>query len=747
MKYALTVLALIVFNLMACTAHAEADEQSIYSIKSIERIAPVFAGMPLSGQYHEREGYYFLAFYDPDRQLTLARAKVGANDWEFVKLDETVAYDGHNDAAFNFDRQGYIHLAANMHANPLNYWRSTRPLDINSMERLDRMTGDKESDVTYPEFFHGPDGVLHFQYRSGYSGKAVQLVNIYDEETRTWRRKKMAADSDKQDEAVPLLDGSPNSSAYQSGPHLGPDGFYHLVFGWRDHFRGETNHDVGYARSKDLETWTDSQGNKIDLPITPENYERVARIPIMSGYQGKGVGFDSQNRVIVSYMCFDRDGHSQVYGARLEDGEWIHYRLTDWNKRWDMHGGGGYEYEIRYSTLSPHSEGRLKMTAQSQLLFGDNRNYQYVLDEETLRPVQAPVAVYPRELVEPPVDRPMRLFLQGPPEHMIRWFTQPTVHVENEAYAAKAPKDIWLEMIELEKNENLDPGPYVPMEDGDKSWNQMMEWLNLDASEELTEADRLYKDGDFLEAYAVFRRHWQNRIEALLADPDATPRWEDWVAQPSPRVISDYLKHRYEFDGLRRTLPYDVQTWWPFQPGVLENWFGLNHTMSTTERITAMELERISPIARWYNDLNRLKHLSGLGVAYAANPQEKTGRYWAHDFYDWFYDNPVPEQVQHVGPWNLDVAADRFCDTLMPAMYQFAESEHMRDEEYFGLVRSIAEHTRYFNQALEVADANVFEREEAAEMLHWWILVFPEFRHSKELGEKAMGLMVSYSEE
>lgn len=748
MKYVLPCLFALGILSVAGAPVARAEEASLYRIKNVQRIAPVFSGVPVSGQFRERDGYWFLVFYAPNRELTLAKAIADSNDWEFAKLGELVAFDGHNDAAFLFDRDGYIHLSANMHANPLNYWRSTKPLDIQSMERIDRMTGEKEDEVTYPGFFYGPEGELRFQCRAGFSGKGMRLVNVYDEKTKTWRRASANDDSSEAAEAAPLLDGSPKSNAYQSGPNLGPDGFYHLVWCWRDHFRAETNHDVGYARSKDLDHWTDSQGNALQLPITPENYERAVEIPIMSGYMGKGAGFDSQNRVILTYLCFDRDGNSQVFAARHEDGAWKNYRLTDWNKRWDFSGGGAVHFPISYSPLIVKEEGVLFSRMRNESVYGHNGTYEFYFDEDTLAPLSAPVRVYPAELTAPPAsDVPLRVYLQGPPEHMVRWFTRTSAHVENEAFAARAPQDMWLEMVELERNPDPEPGPYIPLKDRHESWREVMETLDASASPELEEAAKRYDDGDFKGAYESFRAHWQKRVEQIKADPDATPRWEDWLDTPSSRIVAEYIKHRYDFAGIHRSLPYDVQYWWPFDEALTDHWHGLNHTSNTTAPISFGELQQISPVARWFNELNRLKHLGALGQAYSARPEEAVGRFWAHDFYDWMYDNPVPDSVKHIGPWAFDVAADRFCDALMPAMYQFAEADHVRDEEYFGLIRAVSEHTRYMVAALQETTALPFEQEEAAEMLHWWAMLFPEFKHSKALGDAAMETMLSFVED
>jgi len=111
-----------------------------------------------------------------------------------------------------------------MHVNPLVYFRTAKPLDITTFQRVPSMVGTQEQRCTYPEFFSGPGGDLVFLYRDGSSGNGNQVVNIYDESGQQWKRL-----LDK-----PLTDGQGKCNAYSVGPMAGPDGFYHLVWTWRD---------------------------------------------------------------------------------------------------------------------------------------------------------------------------------------------------------------------------------------------------------------------------------------------------------------------------------------------------------------------------------------------------------------------------------------------------------------------------------------------------------------------------------
>ena len=78
--------------------------------------------------------------------------------------------------------------------------------------------------VTYPGFFKNGEGHLCFRYRDGGSGDGSDFYNIYDPAAHSWRR---LFDS-------PLFEGEGERSAYSSGPALGPDGYFHVLWMWRE---------------------------------------------------------------------------------------------------------------------------------------------------------------------------------------------------------------------------------------------------------------------------------------------------------------------------------------------------------------------------------------------------------------------------------------------------------------------------------------------------------------------------------
>jgi hypothetical protein len=173
---------------------------------------------------------------------------------------------------------------------------------------------------------------------------------------------------------------------------------------WRDHGGAETNHDLSYARSEDLVHWETSAGEPLELPITLDEADVVDPVPPKGGIINGNtkLGFDHQDRVIVSYHKYDGDGNTQLYNARLEEGRWIIYQTSDWDYRWDFGGGGSIPFEVRLSGVGPHDEDDLLRQGYSHSQYG---SATWLLDPETLQPVGT--------LVEPPKYPPALSEVEG----------------------------------------------------------------------------------------------------------------------------------------------------------------------------------------------------------------------------------------------------------------------------------------------------------------------------------------------
>ena len=115
-----------------------------------------------------------MAFYDHDRKMTVGQRSLKESRFELVSLEgrwlenrgrlsTNIEWDTHNSITMTIDRNDHIHLCGNMHVDPLIYFRTSRPLDVRSFERIDCMVGKNEDRCTYPRFMSGPGGKLVFR--------------------------------------------------------------------------------------------------------------------------------------------------------------------------------------------------------------------------------------------------------------------------------------------------------------------------------------------------------------------------------------------------------------------------------------------------------------------------------------------------------------------------------------------------------------------------------------------------------
>ena len=360
--------------LVALTTKTLPDYEILESIP----VSPVWSAVNVPYAMYTGTNQQFVAFYDADLQMVAGQRSLNSHEWTFQKLPTWLSrWDSHNYIEMMLDDEGYIHISGNMHVSPLIYFRSEKPYDVTSLKQF-TMTGEKELTTTYPVFFRGPTGELIFTYRDGSSGSGDQIANIYDPVSKTWRR---LIDS-------PLTDGQGLMNAYlQTPPVLGSDGWFHLSWVWRDTYLADSNHDLCYARSKDLIHWETAAGTPIELPLRLDTPGVIVDpVPVKQGMlNGNGkIGFDSQGRVILSYHKFDANGKTQLYNARLEGNSWKIYQTSDWDYRWYFSGGGTIIMDIRIYPVTIKN-GELRQS------FSHIREPAgiFVLDEATLKPIRS----------------------------------------------------------------------------------------------------------------------------------------------------------------------------------------------------------------------------------------------------------------------------------------------------------------------------------------------------------------------
>ncbi|MFZ6757451.1 BNR-4 repeat-containing protein [Undibacterium sp. Ji50W] len=344
---------------------------------SIEAIDKVWSGHSVPFAMTTSKDHLYLAYYDANRQLTVAQRPLNApSHWVYHKLDTWLGWDSHNLIAMALDASGAVHIAANMHVDPLTMFRSDASGDVRSLQRMSKMLdAAREKAMTYPVFLKNHQGQLIFKYRDGSSGRGNEIYTIYDEKSQSW---KALTNS-------PLTDGEGQRNAYFMGPTRGSDGYFHVAWVWRESPSAETNHDLSYAKSRDLVHWERADGSALTLPIRLKQAEIVDPVPVGGGMINNNtvLGFDEAGRAIITYHKYDAAGNTQIWLARHEKAGWKLKQISAWtNYRWDFKGNGSLNSEIFVEGARPGKPGQL-LVAVTRL----GQRLEFTLDSRSLEPV------------------------------------------------------------------------------------------------------------------------------------------------------------------------------------------------------------------------------------------------------------------------------------------------------------------------------------------------------------------------
>jgi hypothetical protein len=367
--------ATLVLSAAATFAQAPEADHPVRAlpIKSIEAIDQVWSGHKVGFALAASAKRIYVGYYDANRQLTIAQRDRTGTAWTYVKLDTWLGWDSHNYVAMAVDPAGQLHVMANMHSEPLIYFRTSGTDDARGLQRRPSMIGpDDEAHVTYPTFLHDAGGRLIVKYRSGRSGSGDEIYNVFDPVADAWRR---LLDT-------PLASGEGKRNAYFVGPVLGPDKMFHIVWVWRDSPDAATNHDLSYARSRDLVHWERSDGVPLALPITLGQAEIVDPVPVRGGMINNNtvLGFDSTGRPTITYHKFDAAGDTQVYLARREAAGWRSAPISRWKGfRWDFGGAGSLAGQVSVGGAQPAGAGRLLVP-----VVREGRSLELIVDEASL---------------------------------------------------------------------------------------------------------------------------------------------------------------------------------------------------------------------------------------------------------------------------------------------------------------------------------------------------------------------------
>lgn len=336
-------------------------EKIIQTIK----IDSVWAGHPVGFCLYTRGNRQYIAYYNSERRTVVGQRNLNEDKFQLFVLSATsretaggtstvVGWDSHNFLTLGVDKEGFIHLSGNVHVNPLNYFRSKKPNDITTLEQVFEMVGTEEKRTTYPHFMLTKEGEMLYHYRDGGSGDGNEIYNIYNTETKTWKR---LLDT-------PLTDGQGLMNAYQTQPEMMKDGWYHMYWVWRDTPDCSTNHDLSYMKSPDLKKWFDAFGNPIKLPATLDQKSLIVDpIPVEGGIINLAAKMvlDEKNNPVFVYHKFDEKGFTQLYSAQIQGQKWIYKQITNWDYRWFFSGGGSINSDILLKGFQKRQDGNYEV--------------------------------------------------------------------------------------------------------------------------------------------------------------------------------------------------------------------------------------------------------------------------------------------------------------------------------------------------------------------------------------------------
>lgn len=284
---------------------------------SLVDVAPGWAGNSVNAVVFRKNSLVthgdtqFIAFYDQDGVVVLGKRTLGASRWDLARTQyRGNVRDAHNSISIMVDGAGVLHIAWDHHNHGLRYAKGVRPGALELGARMP-MTGKNEGSVSYPEFYRLLDGNLLFLYRDGGSGRGNLVMNRYDVASGAWSR---LHDN--------LISGEGRRNAYWQA-FLDHAGTFHLSWVWRESPDVASNHDLGYARSRDGGVrWETSAGVRQALPVTAASAEYAARIPQNSELINQtAMAADRQGNPYIASYWRDAASATPQYRVVYHDGK------------------------------------------------------------------------------------------------------------------------------------------------------------------------------------------------------------------------------------------------------------------------------------------------------------------------------------------------------------------------------------------------------------------------------------------
>lgn len=371
--------------------------------------------------------HYKVGYYNQERWLTIADVNAVSREIKRQQLPTRFAgWDSHNAIALAVDRAGLLHVAANMHAAKLNYFRETGP---NQPLASAPMTGRDEERVTYPQFLNTSDGNLLFIYRSGGSGDGVWKVNRWDGSTWTSVTNRPFFGDRGFGRKV---------SAYPSRFAISSDGYIHLAIVWRLTPDAATNVRISYAKTRDFLHWFDSRGTLLSLPLSPETTETVLHTGANAGLLNNAkVSLDPSGRPVIAFTRQDSQGHNTVELMVGNNGQWTPALVATSDHSNPVAGTGSLPNTVALTEVDFSRADRPAIYYH----FPGSAAVHEVLAPDTLSPVCEEKLA--GDSTKPFVDRPIQTMspqtLAVDTQSSLVWAAQPANHDQPPPCTASAP--------------------------------------------------------------------------------------------------------------------------------------------------------------------------------------------------------------------------------------------------------------------------------------------------------------------
>lgn len=252
-----------------------------------------------------------------------------------VILQKTVPDEHHTQPSVAVDKNGYIHVAYNMHQTDWQYKVSNQPEDISSFTFIggqkDNARGIPGELITYPHFVRDNNGVIYvtFRHRVGQWEAGGQGIGIakYNVGTQRWT---MLGGTDYP-KGVKTFYWTPNVRVYEgpgkvyqalrAGVFFDAKNRMHVC--WDDFVApGKGTSAIMYAYSDDGgQTFKRANGQTIaTLPITPSTADVVNRTSVGKYYTLEHMGALANGRPIVFF--FEGQGANQPYFSTWDGTAW-----------------------------------------------------------------------------------------------------------------------------------------------------------------------------------------------------------------------------------------------------------------------------------------------------------------------------------------------------------------------------------------------------------------------------------------